>query len=283
MTILKNKIILITGAAGGFGRELTRQLLNEGSLLILSDRDTASVHRAASEIAAGLAQHGVAGRVLSYIAADLASAEGCTGLYSQVQRLTPYVDVLINNAGIACGGAFFDIPQAEWERLMQVNLLAPMRLIAKFLPAMVARRSGHIVNLSSCAGLVGTPGIASYSASKYGLRGFGEAIAQELEPHRIEVTTVYPFFARTPILDSVQFGNGSPRQLPGHLLDDPAMVISELIAGVKANQRHVYPGPTAKRIVHLQRFGPRVVRFVSDRIANQLIAAPGDTPKTTPS
>lgn len=274
MTNLPGKIVLITGAAGGFGRELTRQLLHEGSLLILADRDQASVHRAASEIAAGLGRRNVIGRVIGYLAADLASAEGCDALFRQVRSLVPQIDVLINNAGIACGGDFADVPAEEWERLMQVNLLTPMRLTAKFLPGMMAQRSGHIVNLSSCAGLVGTPGIASYSASKFGLRGFGEALAQELEPHHVEVTTVYPFFARTPILDSVQFGSGSPRQLPAHLIDEPAMVIAELITGVKANQRNVYPGPTAKRVLDLQRFGPTVVRFFSDQINRQIANKP---------
>lgn len=263
MPSFEGKTVLITGAAGGFGREMTRQLLQAGSLLILSDRSLSAVHAAAAEIAAMLGSRAVPGKVIGYAAADLASAEGCEELYRQTQAISPAIDVLINNAGIAMSGAFVDVPQPKWELLMQINLLAPMRLTAQFLPGMIARRTGMIINISSCAGLIGTAGLVPYSTSKFGLRGFGEALAHEVAPHGINVTNVYPFFARTPILNSERFGQTTPQALPDRIIEDPAAVVAELLAGAQAGRRHVYPGPTAKRIYTMQRLGPWAAQTIA--------------------
>lgn len=97
------------------------------------------------------------GSVLGTISADLSTPEGCAALVAAVHGITPRIDILVNNAGLGLGGVVSNVPQAQWERLMQVNLLAPMRLTAAFLPAMIERRSGHIVNMASVAGLMGPP------------------------------------------------------------------------------------------------------------------------------
>ena len=104
-------------------------------------------------------------------------------------------------AGIAVLGPQLAVPRDRWETLMQVNLLAPMRLCNGLVPGMVERGSGHIVNISSLAGWVGSHGMSAYCASKFGLRGFGESLAADLEGTGVNVTNVYPCFSRTPILD----------------------------------------------------------------------------------
>jgi short-subunit dehydrogenase len=253
MTDLTSKIVVITGAGGGFGREMIAQLLRAGSYLILADRDGALLHAATASIAPVIGQ--VQGKILGYAIADLADERGCDELYRQVRAITPQIDILINNAGIACGGPFTAIPVEQWERLMQVNLLAPIRLTTKFLPDMIARRSGHIVNVSSVAGLIGTPGLVAYSTAKWGLRGFGEALANEVEMYGIAVTTIYPYFARTPILDAPQFGV-ERQSLPNWMLYEPHVAVAALIAGIRGRQRHVYPGAIPKVIGMIQRFSP---------------------------
>jgi len=255
MTTLDGKIVLITGAGGGFGREMIRQFLAAGSHLILADRDAVLLDQIAANVAS---QPNTNGKILGYLAADLASEAGCDDLYRQAQALAPHVDVLVNNAGIAYGGPFTAVPTMHWERLMQVNLLAPMRLTARFLPGMMARQSGHIVNISSVAGLVGVPGIVSYSTAKWGLRGFSEALANEVAVHGIAVTAIYPFFARTAILESPQFGPEQP-PLPNWMLYTPQFIVAALLDGIRKRKRHVYPGMIPKVINLIQRFVPFAV------------------------
>lgn len=269
MPALDGKIVLITGAAGGFGREMIRQLLQAGSYLILADRELAALHAAASAIAPALERGTAHGRILGYVAADLSSRVGCDELVRQVKAIAPALDVLINNAGIAYGGPFADVPQDNWERLMEIDLLAPMRLTAAFLPEMIARRSGHIVNVSSSAGLVGVGGLAAYATAKWGLRGFGASLAQDVAPHNIAVTTIYPFFARTPILNSEQFGSAAPQTLPDWLLYDPADVVAALVRGIQRGQLDVYPGAIPRLLDLVQRLAPWLLPLLARRSARR--------------
>lgn len=257
---LRQQIVLITGAAGGFGQELTRQLLEAGSYLLLADVRKDQLQQAVEGVVARI-RPTPSGKILGIFAADLSTTEGAEELYRQCQAVTPYLDVLINNAGIGLSGPIQEIPQAKWERLMQVNLLAPMRLTAKFLPAMIERRNGHIVNVSSVAGLVGSGGLTAYCASKHGLRGFSNALRHDVRPHGIDVTTIYPFFTRTPILQSEQFG-GQQRALPDWLIYDPAQVMAVLIEGIRRRKTDIYPGAIPRLIDTLQRLAPWSLRLL---------------------
>ena len=249
---LQDATVLITGATGGFGLEFMRQCLAAGSNLIVTDL---SGPRLEANVAA-IRQKEKRGSIIQQIAADLSSAEGCVKLVNAVTH-TP--DILINNAGVAMYGRFSDTPRRSWETLMQVNLMAPMRLTYGFLPAMIKRGSGHIVNLSSMAGWVGTRGLAPYSASKYGLRGFGEALADELAYHNIHVTNVYPFYSKTPILDSPQYGSLHRPELPDDMVSDPVEVVREVLEAVQQNEVHVFPDKVARRLHLFKRFIPKII------------------------
>lgn len=249
MQSLTDKVVLLTGAGGGFGRSLGRLLLAEGCRLILADLPGAGLRQAAGGAAGP-------GAILGTVAADLGEPAGADALYADAVAISPQIDILVNNAGLAVYGRIDEVPQAAWERLMQVNLLAPMRLTSLALPAMVARRSGHIVNVSSAAGLMGAAGLSAYNASKFGLRGFSESLALDVARHGVHVTTIYPFFTRTPILDSPQYGVARRRALPRLIVGDPDRVMRALVRGIKRRKRHVYPGLIAKAIHVLRRLGP---------------------------
>ncbi len=255
MKSLDDKIVLITGAGGGFGQELARQFVAAGSHVILSDARAAMLRQAVAAVADDALHGPLPGKIIGFIEADLASVEGTAALHQQCQRIAPHLDILVNNAGLGVSGMISDVPQNTWERLMQVNLLAPMRLTALFLPVMIARRSGHIVNMASVAALFGAPQLSAYSAAKFGLRGFSEALAADVARYGIDVTVVYPFYSRTPILQSPQFGGGQP-SLPDWILYDPAFVVAELIKGVREQRLHVYPGAIPKAFVMLRRYAP---------------------------
>lgn len=253
MTQLNDAVVLITGATGGFGQELTRQLLTAGSRVILTDLDAEKLQQVAH-----IQQDGKTGKVLACLVADLSSADGCDRLYKQVQALAMPIDILINNAGIAVFGRTDEVPAEQWERLMQINLLTPMRLSRLLVADMIARKSGHIVNISSAAGWVAIAGLTHYATSKFGLRGFSEGLSAEVKPYNVQVTAVYPFFSRTPMLQSQRYGSlvEETRELPESLITDPAVVIRRTLRGIERNQLHIFPDRTAYILHLLKRFTP---------------------------
>ena len=263
MTQLQNSVILLTGAAGGFGQQFTRQLLKAGSHLILTDID----EQILQEKTATIQQEISTGKIIACWGIDLSTREGRQTLYDAVKGLNISVDILINNAGIGLYGRMDEVPLQKWETLMQVNLLAPMDLTSLFMADMIARQQGHIVNISSLAGHIVPGGMAHYGASKFGLRGFTEGLFNEVKQHNIQVTGVYPFFSRTPLLQSNRYGTLGKQtgSIPDHLITDPAKVIEKTIQGIVRNQLHVFPDKIAQFLYILKRFFPNLINWATVR------------------
>lgn len=266
MTDLRNKTVLLTGATGGFGQHMTEQLLAAGSRLILTDLDEAALHSLQARV--GDTEESI----IAVIAIDLSVADGCRQLAAFCDSETLAPDILINNAGIALAGRLDLVPGARWEQLMQLDLLAPMRLCSAFAPRMIERRHGHIVNISSLAGWIGAPGLSAYCAAKFGLRGFGEALAADLQEHNVRVTTVYPCFSRTPILESEQFGFAERRKVPEALISEPADVVAAILNGVQRDRAEVFPDRHARRIHYLKRFLPWTIPMLNRRMQESMVA-----------
>jgi short-subunit dehydrogenase len=283
MTDLSHAVVMITGAGGGFGRQMARQFQEAGGRLILTDVDEDRLTALQADIGAE------SENILASIPADLSDENGCEALYSEVVNIGTIPDVIVNNAGVGLGGRFDHVPQERWERLMQINLLAPMRLCHRFLPHLIERQSGHIVNISSIAGWIGSKGLTSYCSAKYGLRGFSEALAGDVEEFGVQVSTVYPFFSRTPILDSDQFGYEKRREVPLDMATDPADVVAAIIRGIRNNRQHIFPDRTARQIHYITRLIPWVVPFLNRRMQEKISspvcftttqAVPGTIPGT---
>lgn len=264
MTDLRDKTVLITGAGGGFGQQMTKQFRAAGSKLILTDVSDRALRAPVEDAGDDL---------LVSVTADLATEEGCSAIAGNCETKGIVPDVLVNNAGIGVGGRLDLVPRERWETLMQLNLLAPMRLCNLFLPGMIERDSGHIVNISSLAGWIGSQGLSSYCASKFGLRGFGESLSADLEETGVQVTNVYPCFSRTPILDSPRYGYEEQREVPERLISEPADVVARVIEGVQKNRLHVFPDKHARRIHYLKRFVPWVIPVLNRRMQSEAIAA----------
>lgn len=256
--------VLITGAGGGFGQALTRQLLAKGSQLILTDHPAAHLTKTVKPLPETIAATAT-GQVLACIDSDLSGAAGCDDLYAAVQAMNVAPDIVINNAGLALAGNQIDIPRDRWETMMEVNLLSPMRLSSRFAADMVARRQGHIVNISSLAGWIAPPGLTAYAASKYGLRGFSEGLRYELAPHQVKVTTVYPFFSRTPLLSAPRFGAlaASDKTLPPVLTTDPERIMARTIRAIERNQTEVFPDQIAWLGQMVKRHCPVALNWLS--------------------
>lgn len=262
MTTLTNKTILITGSTGGFGQEFAKQLFVKGNRLILTDLDAVKLEEQASELDVSSGS----GEILMVAPSDLSTAAGAEQLVEQLSG-TP-VDVLINNAGLGLFGRHDEVPAEEWERMMQVNLLAPMRLCALLAPQMIERRSGHIVNVASLASWVADTGLTAYAASKFGLRGFSETLATELAPHNVQVSVVCPYFSRTPILDSPSYGSlsvGNEDGVEPSGVTEPADVVAETLTQVEQGRRQILPDKTARLIYRLKRYAPSLFNLLVRR------------------
>jgi len=129
MKSLKGKTILLTGATGGFGKEFTRKLLDEGAKLILTSRNEASLNALADEMRG---KH-LNGEIIALLRADISSFDGCNALFDKVSATGTKIDILINNAGILTYGHFHETPLDAWANLMQVNVLSVMHLTSCFL------------------------------------------------------------------------------------------------------------------------------------------------------
>ena len=262
MTDPASKTVLITGAGGGFGRHMVQQFRAAGARLVLTDLSDEALKPVVDDAGDSL---------VAAFAADLSTETGCAAVASQCAERGIVPDILVNNAGIAFAGRADHVPQDRWESLIQLNLLGPMRLCALFVPEMIERGSGHIVNISSVAGWLGARGMASYCASKFGLRGFGESLSSDLQGTGVYVTNVYPSFSQTPILDSPQYGYEQKRTVPPHLVSNPAHVVERMIAGVRRKKLHVFPDKYARATYYLLRFAPWLMPILDRRLHNQAI------------
>lgn len=188
---LKGKVALVTGASRGIGRAITLRLAQAGADIALI---YASNGQAAQEAAGQVEALGVRALALRADVSDFAQAQAA---YAQVKEALGAPDILVNNAGITRDGLAMRMSQADFDRVVQVNLNGAFYLTRAALPDFVRRRSGRIINITSVSGLDGNPGQANYAASKAGLVGLTKALAREVASRGITVNAVAPGFVAT--------------------------------------------------------------------------------------
>ncbi len=185
-------VAVVTGASRGIGREVAKMAAAKGARVGL-------VARSSGDLEAVLAEIGGRGAIATADVADREQTDAALDLLSE--QLGP-VDVLVNNAGIGSYGRVADIPIEDFEHVMRVNYFSCVYATKAVLPSMLERRRGHIVNLASIAGRIGTPMEAAYSASKFAMVGFTEALAFEVRPRGIGVSMVNPGPVETDFFDT---------------------------------------------------------------------------------
>lgn len=188
---------LITGASSGIGEALARRLARERRPVALAARRTDRLERLAGELRA---QHGVDVEVLT---ADLTKAGACEALQAEVARRGLVVDWLINNAGFGTHGRFAELPVARELEEIQLNVSALVELTGRFLPGMVARGRGAIINVASVGGFGPGPYMATYCATKAFVLSFSESLAAEVRGTGVHVLCVCPGFTRTEFQEKV--------------------------------------------------------------------------------
>jgi NAD(P)-dependent dehydrogenase (short-subunit alcohol dehydrogenase family) len=187
---LHDKVVLITGGSRGLGLVLARQLCAEGGKVALIARDADELSRAKADL-------NRRGSVALTVQCDLLDAAQIQSAVQQVIDRLGKIDILINNAGLIEVGPLEHMSREDFERAMQLHFWAPFELIAQIVPEMRTWGGGRIVNISSIGGKMAVPHLAPYSASKFALTGFSDALRAELARDNIYVTTVAPGMMRT--------------------------------------------------------------------------------------
>jgi len=274
---LRGKRCLITGAASGIGRATAIAVAGHGAELFLTDRDGEGLERVAAEI------RGAGGTVSHFATADVADHEAVVALAEEMHARAPSMDVVMNIAGISTWGRIEELEHEHWRRTVEINLMGPISVLECFVPPMIAAGSGgHIVNVSSVAGLFGLPWHAPYSASKFGLRGVSEVLRFDLRKHGIGVSLVCPGAVKTPLVGTVDIV-GVDRESPKirkliALFEKRAVtadsVAEHIVEAIKKNRYMVFTSPDGRILHWFQRkFSPpytlimRVMNRELDRAA----------------
>jgi len=199
MKEFSGKTVLVTGAASGIGRGMVLDFAKEGADLVLWDIDEEGLKSVAEEVR----QIGTKANMYKL---DLSKKNEIAKQAAKVKSDVGHIDLLINNAGIVTGKSFLECSDEQIERTMNVNIMALMWITREFLPDMLERDSGHIVNVASAAGLIGVSALADYSASKFAVIGFNESIRMELKKNKsnVKTTVVCPYYINTGMFNGVK-------------------------------------------------------------------------------
>lgn len=241
--------VLLTGAAGGIGRSIALELLGKGAEVLLVDRDA----RALEAVAQALA---IPRERFELHAADLTSAPEREELCRKAAGWHGGINVLVNNAGVNPFGMFEALSPQQLDVTLAINLQAPMHLCRELLPHLRRQDRASIVNTGSVFGAIGYPGYAAYSASKFALRGFTEALRRELSGSRVTVQYFAPRATRTPI--NPQAVENMNREL-GVAMDPPERVARELVALLESRRSSAVVGWPEKLFVRLNALMPGLV------------------------
>ncbi|CAH3020905.1 unnamed protein product [Porites evermanni] len=193
---IEGQIVLITGAGGGIGRKLSLEFAAHGARLVLWDINKDTNEETAAQVRA-------IGKVAHTYVCDLSSKDDIYRVSAKVQREVGPVDILVNNAGILSGRKLLNLKDEDIERTMKINTLAHFWTIRSFLPRMLERNKGHIVNITSLAGSFPTANLTDYCASKFGATGLNHSLALELHQmgrDDIKLTCVQPYTVNTGLV-----------------------------------------------------------------------------------
>jgi len=247
--------ILVTGASGGIGQAITRALAARGARLILTGRRADQLDELAREVGARA------------LVCDLAQREAVNRLAREAARIE--VDVLIANAALPASGLVTELTQAQIDRMLDVNLRAPVALARALMPGMIRRRRGHLVFISSLSGKGASPASAVYSATKFGLRGFALAIREDLRPHGVGASVVLPGFIRT----AGMFAETDVVLPWGVGTRSPQDVAAGVIRAIEDNRAEVDVAPLAMRWgASLASVAPALAAAMSRRMGSERIA-----------
>jgi len=259
---------LVTGASSGIGQAFAEHLAASGAALVLVARRRDRL----DELAARLrAEHDTEVEVL---VADLTDDDDLATVEARLGDEADPVDLLVNNAGVATGGRFADLPVDGEVSEIRLNVLAPVRLTRAALPGMLSRGHGGVVNVSSIAALQPLPHWATYAATKAYLTSFSEAVHEEVRSQGVVVLALLPGFTHTELLGHV---GPPPVGIPGPLWMEADQVVKSAMAALRRGRASRVPGALNRIVAALSRLTPRAVsRRVAARVGPPPVADDDD-------
>jgi 3-dehydrosphinganine reductase len=265
MKVMQDKLALITGGSSGIGLALAKELARQGMRTVILSRRADALAAAQAEIQP-LSKHDVL-----TLAADVSDWQQIEPTLSAFQKEIGVPDLLVNSAGVVRPGLFEELSVDLFDWMISINLMGPIHTCKALVPGMLARGSGHIVNVSSVAGFIGTYGYTAYGASKFGLRGFSDALRSELRSRGIQVSVVFP-----PDTDTPQLAGEDPykpavtRQLAASAQVQSAEKVAEVIRkGIQKGRHLIIPGFDTKALYLINNLPFRLGYHVLDWMVAQ--------------
>ncbi|WP_371806696.1 SDR family NAD(P)-dependent oxidoreductase [Candidatus Lokiarchaeum ossiferum] len=220
MNNFSDKVAFITGGAQGIGKLLAKKLLQRGALVYIVDINPEILQNTIEELSQ-------IGKIFGSLC-DITDKQQLDQISTAVLSKFGSIDLLINNAGIVKADELVNADETIIEKTIEVNLLAQFWIIKRFLPSMIKRNTGHIINISSAGGILGIPNLSAYNASKFGVIGLSEALRQEMKKHnyKIEVSVVCPNTINTGMF-------GGSEMVKGTKMLQPEEVVQGILKGIK--------------------------------------------------
>jgi NAD(P)-dependent dehydrogenase (short-subunit alcohol dehydrogenase family) len=275
MKAIRGKTAMVTGAASGIGRAIALELAREGARVYMIDVDEPALQAVADEVRA------LGVDALARVCDVSDPAQNTAAVQYLLQQWTT-LDILVNNAGITYYGRTLAMSAEHWNRLLAINLHAPIQFTRELMPALLKRGDAHVLNVASILGLVGLARVTAYCTSKFGLVGFSESLRHECGRMGLGVTALCPGFVNTQLFDSAPLGHDlyEPKKPPRWSLITPEAVAERAVKAIYRNQGVVVMQPTSRLLYWAKRFAPSLLDLVHRvRIRQQDAPTPPRTPE----
>ncbi|XP_061829942.1 dehydrogenase/reductase SDR family member 7B [Nerophis lumbriciformis] len=257
---LQDAVVVITGASSGLGKECAGVFHSAGARLVLCGRDAARLQQVVQELVEGAKDRKQQLYTPRTVTFDLSSTDSLDDAADAILKCYGQVDVLLNNAGISYRGNILDTHLSVHKAVMATNYFGPVALTQALLPAMVRRRSGHVVVISSVQGKMAIPYRSAYSASKHATQAYFDCLRAEVERYGISVTVISPGYIRTNLSvnavtgDGTKYGVEDPTTATGR---DPRDVAHAVLRAVRVkSQDLILAGPLPTAAIYLRTLCP---------------------------
>ncbi|WP_068773958.1 SDR family oxidoreductase [Paenibacillus sp. FJAT-26967] len=255
---IQGKVVVITGASSGIGAQTARLLSQRGAVPVLMARSTDKLEKLAEELGGGCRAYSL----------DVTDAEAVRRVFAEVEQAYGQIHILINNAGFGLFEKFTDAPLASFEEMMDVNYFGIVRCTKAVLPGMLQARSGHIVNIASMAGKMGSAKSSGYSATKHAVLGMTNSLRQELAGSGVNISAVNPGPIDTPFFDRADPSGTYVKNVSWFMLK-PERVAAAIVRTIEKNKAEIDLPFIAGLGTKLYSLFPRLLDKSAQRLLNK--------------